>query len=190
MDAMATNRWQVNRHPSVVRSRKDTGSECRDATSAFTLVGDRRSLPRPPQRGGRRALFLAVATVLLPAAANPGPAVGSASSGSVEISVSVAPRYKVLAVNAPDATGVRPGPHSDLLCWATNSSAPTIPVKLVRSTTRRPNLREAESGEDMQLVDGTTTGLSRCGLMDDRSAPRAPNPKDRLAGQLLLVRPE
>ena len=190
MDAMATKRWQVSRHSPAVRPIKDAGRECRDATRAFTLVGDRRSSPRPPQHGGRRVIFLAVAAALLPAAANPDSAVSSVSSGSVEISVSVAPRYKILAVNARDATSAQPVTYSDLLCLATNSSTPTMPVKLVRPATHRPKLREAEFGEDMQPVDGSTTGTWRCGLMEGRSASHNPNPKVELADQLLLVRPE
>lgn len=189
-DAMATKHWQVSNHSLVVRPINGTCSDCRNATRALALVGDRRSSLRPANCGERRALFLAVATVLLPAAANPGPAVGSAFSGSVEISVSVAPRYKVLAVSAPDAARVRPRTHSDRLCLATNSSAPTMPVMLVRPTTRRQHLRKAGSGEDMQLAEGAETEIWRCGLMKDQSTSRVVNPMGWSASQLLLVRPE
>lgn len=190
MDANATNRWQKSHYPLIVRPIKDTGSECRDATRIFALFGDLRSSPRPAHRGGRRTAFLAVATVLLPAAADPTPAVGSVSSGSVEISVLVAPRYKVIAFKAPDAASVRSDVHPGWFCLTTNSSVPTMPVKLVWPRTRRPNFPEVEPGEDMQLANATATGISRCGLMEAKPASRTPDPEDRLAGQLWLIRPE
>lgn len=187
---MARKRWQVNGHRSVMKPIKDTGRKCRGPARAFALFGDRRSAPRPARRGGRRALILAVATALLPAAATSSSAAGSASSSRVEISVSVAPRYKVMAVQPPGAARVRRELHSDWPCVETNLSAPTMPVTLVRSSTRGPDLRKAGPGDDMQLADGTATGIWRCGLMQANSASRTPNPTDRSASQLLLVRPE
>lgn len=175
---------------SVVRPIKHTGRKCRHAGRAFALFGARRLSRRPTHRGGRRAIFLAVATILLPAAANSSPAVGSSSSGSVEISVSVAPGYKVLAIEASDGASVQPDVHSARLCLATNSSSPTMPVMLVRPSARRPELREPASDVNMQPADGTALGIRPCGLTDDSSASRAFDPADLRTNQMLLVHPE
>lgn len=185
MDAIATNRWQVSHHHSAMRPIKDPGRKCRRAITA--LFDDRRWSPGPNHSGGPRALFLAGAAAMLPAAANSSPAAGSVSSGRVEISVSVGPRYQVLA---DDRVGVRRGVHSGRPCLATNSSAPVMPVTLVRRPASRPDPRKPNSGENMQLEARTVAGIGRCGPMDDKAVWRAVNPADRTAGQLWLVYPE
>ena len=190
-DPIATNPWQVSYHPSGMRPVDDPGRRCPRTLSAVALFDDRRTPPRPPGRGGLRALLLlTVAAALPPAPAYAGPAVGSAASGRVEISVSVGPRYQVLAAEALDAASVRRGIYSNLLCLATNSSAPTLPVLLVRPLVLRPELPGAGAREDLQLIDGTAAGIGRCAATNGKSVSRAANADYRTAGQLLLVRPE
>lgn len=158
------------------------------AIADFVLSDDQRSSPRATDRGcGPKALFLAAAAALLPAAANSRPAVGSFSSRRVEISVSVGPRYQVLAA---DTVGARQGVHSGRLCLATNSSAPAMPVTMVRRPATRPDPRKLHSGENRQLAAGTVAGIGRCGPTDDKAVWRAVYPADRETGQLWLVYPE
>lgn len=183
-------RWNMSRHCVAVKPREDTGSECGNAAGALAPVGLLPLTLRPAHRAERNVVLLAVAAAMIPAIAHSSPAARSVSSGSVQISVSVAPRYKVLAVEAPDAARDRPERYFDRLCLATNSSVPPMPVMLVRPSTHRLDVGEAGLDEDGQLADGTSTGVWRCSLMNDRSASEAPNPADRAPGRWLLVRSE
>jgi len=166
---------------------KDLGRKCWCAIADFALSDDRRSSPKAADRRGPRTRFLAAAAALLPAAAHASPAAESVSSGRLEISVSVGSRYKVVAA---DTVGARLGVHSGRLCLATNSSAPVMPVRLVRWPASRPDPRKPGSGENAQLAHGTAAGIGRCGPMDDKAVWHAVKPADRTAAQLWLVYPE
>ena len=192
-DETATKRWQVSDDPSVMTPLQDRRRKYGIAAGAFGPAGKRRLTPVRLARGEGKAVLLAAATLLLPAAANAGPAVGSVSSGSVEISVSVAPRYKV----APEAAVVahfRPAVHSGRYCLATNLPAPTMPVVLVWSSSRRPGSPEAEAvlvpGQYTEIEPEAAAGVRPCGLVEDDSTSHAPGQAGRPAGRLLLVRPE
>lgn len=135
-------------------------------------------------------MLLAVAAAMVPAIAQASKTARSVSSGSVQISVSVAPRYKVLAVDAPSLAGVRPERHSDRLCLVTNSSMPTMPVKLVRPSAQWLDVGQAGLGAHEQIAVQKPRGAWLCSLIDDRSTSGSPNLEDRAGGRWLLVRPE
>lgn len=128
--------------------------------------------------------------VCLPWSANAGAEMASVSSGSVKVSVSVAPRYKLLAAKPLDMARVGQDGHSERLCLATNSLRPIMPLTLVRRFTRGPNESEPHAAQEIQIRAAPhVTGWTCMPLRDD-SALLAFNPADRPGSQLLLVRPE
>lgn len=180
----------MGRHCAAVKPREDTDRECGNPVGALAPVGILLATLRLAHRAEREIVLLAVAAVMTPAIAHSNPPARSGSSGSVQISVSVALRYKVLAVDAPDAARGRPERHFDRLCLATNSSVPPMPVMLVQPSSDRLNFGEVGVGVDGQPADWTPTGVWRCWLMDDGVASGAPHPADRPDGRWLMVRPE
>lgn len=123
------------------------------------------------------ALFGAGGLLLL---ALTGPAVarseaGPTSSASIEISVSVASRYRI----EPIGTGtLRPGnPAAGPFCMATNGQAPPLPIRLVRAVDG-PNAGERELG----LLPGCDGG--------DRTSQAEAKGIAGMAAGLFLVRPE
>lgn len=171
-----------------MRQRNDKVRQCQFAAGADALPGDRRSSPALARRGNRTAVLLAI-SILMPAnAANAGPGTGPTSSGTVEISISVAPRYKLLAEEASGAGAIQEG-QSGRVCLTTNSSALSLPVMLVRPFRRRPEPSKAEPGHDWP-ADGSATEIRSCGPGQDHSAPLDLDPMERSASQLVLVRPD
>lgn len=127
--------------------------------------------------------------ILIPAnAANASLGTGPTSSGTVEISISVAPRYKLLVEEASGAGAIQEG-QSGRLCLTTNSSALSLPVMLVRPSTRRPDPSKAEPRHD-RPADGWATKIRSCGPGQDHSAPLDLDAMERSASPLVLVRPD
>lgn len=189
-DPIVTKCCQKDDQSLVVRPLKENGWVGRDVTGAFALVRHPWSSVRRTCGNNDIILILALSSACLPATAHSRPAVGSASSGRVEIRVLVGSRYNVQAVNSPDAAGVHPDRHLVRLCLATNSSAPTLPVIVVRQSIARPGLRKVEPGEDQQRADKPATNIGRCALMDETLAASAANSADSPFSQLVLVRPQ
>lgn len=160
----------------------DTGKGCRNATKAFAVAGDRRPSHCLADGGAWKSLYLIVATALLPAAVN-------ATPGTVEISVTVAPRYKVLALELAESASVRLDTRLDRLCLVTNSLVPTMAVVVPR-TTRQPNRSKSRSREEEQFTEGTATQIRPCGLMKIQPRSHAIKSLDQPANQPLLIRPE
>lgn len=134
-------------------------------------------------------MFLAVVAALLPSVANSKPAVESASSGSVAISVTVGARYKVMTVTVPDGASVGPELHPNQLCLFTNSLAPTLPVMLLRPSAAPSSARNSKWVEEMHRAVAMAETVWGCATPSGKSAPNALSLADRPAGQL-LVRPE
>jgi hypothetical protein len=170
-------------HPSGMRPIDDPGRTCPHADTTFAVSANRQFSLWPLRCGGPRALLLTAAVALLPVPADASPTVGSVWSGQVEISVSVAARYKLRALEMPDVAHVRPGVRPRRLCLATNSSAPMLPVFLVQ------DLPETGANEDMLPGDGAAE-IGRCVVTEGEPVSHAANAVYRTDGQLMLIRPE
>lgn len=183
-DASATKRWQVRVNHLAMRQGNDKVRQCRFAEGADASFGHRGSLPGVVRRRSQTALLL-TAAILMPAnAANADPGIGPTAVGLVEISISVAPQYRLLAREAPGASDIRKD-HANRPCLATNSSAPLLPVMLVRPSTHRSNSSNAGPPGN-----GSATEIRSCGKQHDQSAPLALNPTEHPESPLVLVRPD
>lgn len=187
-DALATKRWQMNPDHIAVKPISDRVGKCQEASRAFPLLGNRRSSLRRARHCRRPVMLLAV-TICLPAGANSRPAIGTASSGKVEISLSVAPRYKVLALKGPVAGSVRTSAQAGQLCLAANLSGPVMPVALLWSSGRGPETGVAASLQDARLGHEKAIGIWACTGESHWASP-APDPAARPNRRMLLVRPE
>lgn len=190
MEAVATKRWHLPCHAMAVTPQTNAGIECRNAGRSTAPAGRSWLAPRPAIRVGGGVMSLLIAMAMMPASAQSSRPAGLASSGSVRISVSVAPRYEVRAVNASTPAGARPKGYSVRLCLVTNSSVPPMPVALVRPSAPRMDDGRAGGGADEPGAMGIRAGDVRCSPIDDGFAPEVLNAADRAGGQWLLVRPE
>jgi len=141
-------------------------------SGAFTPIGKRQKAPRVldagPSIAAASLLFLALAE---PAAANP--RIGPTSSASVEISVSVAPSFKLAS-----SASARQELKTATYCIATNGEQMALPVLLV----------QANSGEALDPSAGTANPLPWCNA-NGRPHDQA-YAEDRMRRGLLLIRPE
>lgn len=183
-DPIATNRWQVAPHHPVVTWMADRIGESRGASGASFVPRERRSSPAPGCRGARAALCLVAATALLPAASHAGPA---GDSGTVNISVSVAARYRLVTATAPrvEPQGQAPG-----FCLATSSLEPAMPVMVVLTSGPRADGHETALATDKPRAAGRATAIARCDTLHEQSASPAIALDRRATDKLLLVRPE
>ena len=108
---------------------------------AFTLSGKCRAAPRDySARFARTAIPLLLLAMGTPLAARP--QIGPTSSTSLEISLSVAPRYTLESISAglgPKQSGAA---GSGALCISTNGPQTALPVMLVHPATSVPGSRE------------------------------------------------
>lgn len=111
-----------------------TGSQSTLA-AGFTFRGKRR-LTRKSPAPARRTLSI-VLSFLLVAPADARSELGSTSSASVRISLSVAPKY-ALGITRPPIEAPTPV-GSRTWCLATNGQAMTLPVLIIRSGPGQPS---------------------------------------------------
>lgn len=163
-----------------MRLGNDRRERTRSAGSAH-FVGKRRFSPLPSHA------ILAALTMLLPVAAHPKP-LGPSSSGSVEISVSVAPRFKVSMAAASDSASVRQG-SSSRPCLAANVPALTLPVLLLPPSARGLDAFQAGAGQEPVPGKRGVTAIMPCGHAGDHNGATA-SLADKKGDQLWLVRPE
>ena len=197
-DASSTKRWQVELNALGMWARKDIASEGRSGSERDNSWGDRRSYRDPTRRGIRGAAFLAVVTLVMPNPAIAGREIGPTSSGSLEISISVAPRYQINTGKAFGTQASQDG-SSGRLCLETNSPAPSLPVQLLR-----PSQHQIQSNENTMRnpqLDWSRAEIGLCARADNHFTLSAiePTPASRAVGAsrsqqptslLVLVSPE
>ena len=196
-DASSTKRWQVELNALGMWARKDIASEGRSGSERDNSWGDRRSYRDPTRRGIRGAAFLAVVTLVMPNPAIAGPEIGLTSSGSLEISISVAPRYHL---RTGTDFGIEADQHgySGRLCLETNSPAPSLPVQLLRPS--HQNHPSNEMSTHNPPVDWSKTKIGLCARADNHfkvvteptPAPRpvGASPSQQPTSLLVLVSPD
>ena len=154
------------------------------ATGAGTLAVNQ----SPPARArkGRGPVLLLTAWTLAqanPSAAHASPQTAPNSMATVQILVSVGPRYKL----AHDGRGgsIRHDVHTGRVCLESNARVPSLPIMLVTS------LRQAngESDKDGSAVEEATV-ITFCGVAHDNPPSGVPDAAERRKGRLVLVRSE
>lgn len=173
----------------AVTPQANTGTECHNVAVITASAGRSRFARRVPNKSILGVLLLAVAAAMTPAIAHSSKPAASVSSGSVQISVSIAPKYR-LTVTAPSPSPIRPAVHSDRVCLGTNASVPSMPVNLVRSLSKWIDVGREGVGANEPAPMGIMAGTWRCSPIDDGAASDFLNAEDRAAGPWLLVRPE
>jgi len=143
-------------------------------SGAFTQNGNRGNPPRAQHvwPGVAAASLLLLFAVAQPAAAHP--PIGPTSSASVEISVSVAPSFK-LASNASASQEPKAAPY----CIATNGEQMALPILLV----------PASNSEARDSSGGNANPLGWCGRDDGLQVSQA-RTGDGMPAGLVLIRPE
>ena len=126
--------------------------------------------------------MLLAASALLPAAGRAAPRPGFDSSTSIDISVSVAPRYQLLAVRIPNSASDRDGRQTGTFCMASNARAMSMPVMLVWPAV--PLTIIAGPG-----ANTAQTAIEWCESTNAKTASLSPRPSNRPTA-LLLIRPE
>ena len=121
------------------------------------------------RRRSRRAPWAAAALAsILAAPVAAQPQIGSSSSASIGISVSVAPSFGLM----PDGPGAR---DESGYCLATNGEQMTLPVQLVETSSSE---QEAEAIKTLAWCD------------DTRAERRGDVAKPKRAGIIIIIRPE
>ena len=139
---------------------------------AFTQNGKCGKLPVQDVWPAAAATSLLLFAIAQPAAANP--PIGPTSSASVEISLSVAPSFR-LASNASAGQERKAAPY----CIATNGEQMALPIMLV----------PANDSEARDSSGGNANPLGWCGRDDGAQVSQA-RTEDRTRAGLVLIRPE
>lgn len=158
--------------------------------SRFAAAVSNCSRHSPPRlaRACRQTALLA-ATILLPVdIVKARSATGPTSSGSVEISVSVAPQYKLLVREMTRAGAVQET-IPNILCLATNSWTPSLPIMLVRLSNSWPDLRRVGPRLN-QRTDQPGIEIKSCALEPVSAAPLSLEQEGRPTNPIVLLRPE
>lgn len=125
-----------------------------------------------------------MATVFLPIhAADAERGLGQTSSASLEISISIAPRYNLISDPSFPAGKFHQAQES-WLCLGTNSPAPLLSVLLVQAPPHEPSL--SMTRDQVESV----TELKLCGLAGNRFASPYIRPNQLPGNLLVLVRPQ
>lgn len=183
-------RWHPLGHGVAMTSHTYESIECRNAVRPTAPSGRSWLAPGLANRVGRGVIWLLIAMAMVPARAQSSRSAGLASSGSVRISVSVAPKYEVRRVTASTPADTRSMGHSARLCLITNSSVPPMPVALVRASAKWMDVGKISDGTDEPGAMGTGASDVRCSPIEDGFAPEVLNAADRTGHPWLLVRPE
>lgn len=180
LDTNATKRWQVRRDPAAMKQRTDKALQCPWTTAAVAPFGSRR-LSQMPAR-----VMLAFLVLLSAHAAYAESRTGQTSSASVEISISIASRYKLQSVaSSANANGQ---PTHDRLCLAANTPGPLMAVMLVQDSRREPSMSMPGTAWTRHSAEFATE-LKACGLSGH--SPSHTLEPIRLSSNLpVLVRPE
>ena len=142
-----------------------------DLSDTFTPKGKRGTLPWIPNTGlGAAASFLVLLTSTTPAAANT--EVGSTSSASVGISVSVVPSFRLASTEPLLDKSINPAGY----CIATNGEPMTLPVLLVQAN-------------DGKVSDRSANQLPWCDAGTGRQQDQT-DANYRKPLRLLIIRPE
>lgn len=176
-------RWHLGWHGVAVKPRDTTDRRDVNTTGQKVPMGLSSSALSSARLVHLIAALLGAAAAMMPTIAHSSQAAGSASSGSVQISVSVATKYKVRTADLTTLIRGRRNGHSGRFCLATNSSTPAMPIRLVPPSAHRLTANDTGLLAEENEGAGMPPEAWRCSLMDESFA-------EPVAGRWWLVRPE